>query len=93
MPTPVASSPPSSDALVHRIWRCRSELVCWALAILWAVLLLARFLTAGPEDSVTACRDAIYRDPVTGREQGIGSARIARDGAMTCHGLTYRAGP
>jgi hypothetical protein len=65
---------------------------CWALGILWAVLLVLRFAGAGPEDSVAACRDATYRDPVTGREQGIGSARVAQDGTMTCHGMTYRIG-
>jgi hypothetical protein len=65
----------------------------WAVGILWAILVLARCLGAGPEDSVTACRHAIYRDPVTGREQGTGSARVAPDGTITCRGMAYKADP
>lgn len=92
MSNPVSSSPLPSDTSARPSWPRRGEAICWALGALWAAILLARFLGAGPEDSVTACRSAIYRDPVTGREQGIGSARVGRDGAMTCHGVTYGAG-
>ena len=93
MSNPASSSPLPSDTSARPAWPRRGEAICWALAVLWTVILLARFLGAGPEDSVAACRSAIYRDPVTGREQGIGSARVARNGAMTCHGVTYGAGP
>lgn len=62
------------------------------VAALWAALVLLRVFASGPEDSATACRHAIYRDPVTGREQGIGPARIAADGKATCRGITYPVG-
>ena len=63
---------------------------CLTIAILWAGVILSRVLATGPVDSATACRHAIYREPVTGREQAIGAARIAPDGAISCHGVTYR---
>lgn len=53
---------------------------------------LLRLVEAGPQDSATACRNMIYRDPLTGRDQAIGAARIAPDGAITCQGVTYRLG-
>jgi hypothetical protein len=62
------------------------------IGVLWAAALLLRLFETGPQDSVTACRNMIYRDPLTGRERAIGTARIAPDGAITCHGVTYRAG-
>lgn len=62
-----------------------------AVGILWATALLLRLFGAEPIDSVTACRHAFYRDPLIGRERGIGSARLAPDGAMTCAGVTYHA--
>lgn len=62
-----------------------------ALAAVWLGVTLSHLLASGPTDSAAACRHAIYRDPVTGREQGIGSARVGSAGSMTCDGVTYRA--
>lgn len=65
---------------------------CCLVALLWAVVLLARMFGTGPEDSAAACLHAIYRNPVTGREQGIGEARVAADGTMICRGSIHHAG-
>lgn len=88
----VSPPPPPFETAIHGARRRLQATVCLAIGILWATLVFLRFSYVGPEDSVTACRHAIYRDPVTGREQGIGSARIAQDGAMTCHGVIYPIG-
>ncbi len=86
MPKPVLPPPLLSELAGPAAPSRLRGAVCWGIAILWAVLALARFVLAGPEDSAAACRHRIYRDPVTGREQGIGEARIARDGTAICGG-------
>jgi hypothetical protein len=58
---------------------------------LWAAVLLLHVFAATPRDSATACRREIYRDPVTGQERGVGETRIAADGRIACHGVTYPA--
>ncbi|QEL24365.1 hypothetical protein FQV39_18600 [Bosea sp. F3-2] len=63
------------------------------IGTLWAAMLLLRLFDAGFVDSASACRRMIYRDPVTGREQGIGEARIAPDSVIECDGVAYRPGP
>jgi hypothetical protein len=93
MSNSVSPSLSPSDAAACGSRRRLRTAACWAVGILWAALLFLRSLDAGPEDSVRACRRAIHRDPVTSREQGIGSARIAADGAMTCRGMTFRPAP
>ena len=85
---PVDHAPAGTARLIRFI----ALVSCGVVGVLWAAALLLRLFETGPQDSVTACRNMIYRDPLTGREQGIGTARIAPDSAITCHGVTYRAG-
>ncbi len=59
------------------------------MAAVWVALLLTSLFDHGPVDDASACRRMIYRDPVTGREQGIGEARIALDGTMRCQNVSY----
>ena len=63
-----------------------------AIGVLWAALLLISLFDHGPVDDASACRRMIYRDPVTGREQGIGEASITSDGTMNCQNVSYRPG-
>jgi hypothetical protein len=62
------------------------------IGVLWVALLLTGFFDHGPVDDASACRRMIYRDPVTGREQGIGEASITSDGTITCQNVSYRPG-
>lgn len=61
-----------------------------AIGVLWAAMLLISLFDHGPVDDASACRRMIYRDPVTGREHGIGEARITSDGTMKCQNVSYR---
>ena len=61
-----------------------------ALAALWIAMLSISIFDHGPVDDASACRRMFDRDPVTGREQGIGKARITSDGTMKCQNVSYR---
>jgi hypothetical protein len=51
-----------------------------ALAVAWAAL--AYIAIAG--DPARGCRDMVYRDPVTGRDEARGGARLLADGRVAC---------
>jgi len=78
-------SPPQPASRVMHLPR----ILVLAIGIFWAVMLLLHAFDSGPVDSVSTCRQAIYRDPLTGQERGIGETRIAADGSMTCRGTIY----
>lgn len=42
-------------------------------------------------DSAASCFARVYRDPVTGRSQAIGPARLSPDGSIRCDGISYSA--
>lgn len=87
MSNPAPSSRPAAGSPARRI-RVVAGL---AMGILWSVAILSRLFATGPTDSASACHRAVYRDPVSGRAQAIGTAHIAPGGAVTCHGVTYQA--
>ncbi|MGX5736642.1 hypothetical protein [Bosea thiooxidans] len=61
-----------------------------AIGVFWIALLLISAFGRGPVDDASACRRMIYRDPVTGREQGVGEASITSDGTVKCQNVSYR---
>lgn len=82
----------SSSPSVFAVTRPRLAAVL-AIGSLWALMLMLRFFGSGFVDSATTCQRMIYRDPLSGREQGIGEASVTLDGLLKCHGITYRPGP
>ncbi|MGO4406261.1 hypothetical protein AB4Z10_18605 [Bosea sp. RAF48] len=63
-----------------------------AIGAVWIIALLLRVLDPGIVDSASACRRMVYRDPVTGRERGIGAVRITANGTIRCRDVTYQPG-
>ena len=62
-----------------------------ALAVGCGGLLLAEVRGVSPSNEAMACLKAAFRDPVTGREQGIGPVRVQPDGAIICRsGVLHR---
>lgn len=49
----------------------------------WAWLLLVEVSRGS---TAAACLNSAFRDPVTGREQGIGPVRVQPDGTIICSG-------
>ncbi len=53
------------------------------LVTAWAWLLLVEVSRGS---TAAACLNSAFRDPVTGREQGIGPVRVQPDGTIICSG-------
>ncbi|MGO4741032.1 hypothetical protein AB4099_31210 [Bosea sp. 2KB_26] len=68
----------------------RRALGVLAAAAMWISVVLLRIFGPDTTDTASACGRMVYRDPVTGREQAIGTARIASDGTIRCRDVAYR---
>lgn len=70
------------------------QIGCAILLVLvagWAWLLLGEVRRRSSATAAASCLAAVFRDPVTGREQGIGPVRVQPDGAITCRsGILHR---
>lgn len=85
---PGISSPSRSVLALGRIRRAG----ILTIGVFWIAMLLISLFDHGPVDDASACRRMFDRDPVTGREQGIGKARITSDGTMKCQNVSYQPG-
>lgn len=79
------------EALPHP--RMLRLIFCLAAGLVWAITMLSLIFNTEPRDDAAHCRRSVFRDPVTGRDQGIGGVHIAGNGAVTCRGVTYSANP
>lgn len=74
-------------------WSLRRALGVLAAAAMWVMVVLLRLSGSDSADTASACSRMIYRDPVTGREQAIGTARIASDGTIRCRDVSVLPEP
>ncbi|GAU86031.1 hypothetical protein [Bosea sp. BIWAKO-01] len=71
----------------------RRALGVLAAAAMWLSVVLLRIFGPDTADTASACSRMIYRDPVTGREQAIGTARIVSDGTIRCRDVSALPAP